>query len=168
MVNKEDSKSQPEIVAEFPTQEAAQQVDSLLKEAGLSSLESLVKTQEAASKTTISQVKTQRNIVKGIVVGGTLGSLLGLIGCLAQLRVSGDPLFSDSSVSTTLSVSLAVGLIGAICASLVGVISASSTPTKSLPSSPKVPSNKFLVSVRGNSAEIEKAKEIIQANGGQL
>lgn len=150
MANKESLRNQFEIIAGFPTQESAQQASDLLKEEGLSSSESLVKTLEAASETTVSQVKTQRNIGKGIVVGGTFGALLGFIGCLARLRVSGNPIFSNDSAFTTLSVSLAIGLIKAICSSLTGVISASSIPPKPLLSIPKTPSHRFLVSVKGN------------------
>jgi hypothetical protein len=155
-------------MGEFSTQEAAQEVNDLLQQEGFSSSQSSTQVLEAASDSSVSQIKTQRNAGRGAITGGIFGALIGLTACIVQVLVSGSPFLPGDSALSILAVSAAAGLIGVISFSLIGVISTSKVPTKPIPNSPVVPSPQYSVTVSGSETDIIKATEIIQTNGGKV
>lgn len=168
MTNQKPLNAERKVIAEFATQEASQETNSILLSEGFSSSQSTQETLAPVSDGSVSQIKTQGNALRGALTGGISGALIGLLACIIRVRESGIPFLPTDSGLSILSVSLAAGVIGAISVSLIGVISASKIPTKPLPNSPKVASPKYTVTVTGDSEQIERATEIISANGGKV
>jgi hypothetical protein len=157
-----------EIAARFPTQESAKQADSLLQEAGFSSRHSLRETSRVEAEPNVGQIQTQGRAETGALTGGVLGALFGLLACVIRVQATGNPFFPGNPNLSMLAVTLGASVIGSVCFSLIGVITTEKKSSRPLVGNPEVASHEFLVTVDGNSSELEKAIEILQKNGGKI
>jgi hypothetical protein len=167
MNSQESLELSKEVVARFPTQEAARQANEILQEAGLSSRQTLQETSRVDAEPNAGEIETQGKAEIGAATGGVLGALLGLLACVVRVQATGSPFLPGNPNLSILAVSMGAAVIGSICFSLIGVITTEKKPPRPLPNNPKVPSHEFLITVNGNQSEIQQAMEIIQKNGGR-
>jgi hypothetical protein len=167
-MNQESLELTKEIVARFPTQESATQADSLLQKAGLSSRHTLQETSRVDAEPNVGQIQTQGRAETGALAGGVLGALFGLLACVIRVQTTGNPFFPGNPSLSMLAVTLGASVIGSVCFSLIGVITTEKKSPRPLVGNPEVSSHEFLVTVNGNSLELEKAIKILQKNGGKI
>ncbi len=111
--------------------------------------------------------KADDGAAAGAVTGGALGGITGLLVGLGALAIPGvGPILLAGAEATAIATTLAGAGIGAAAGGLIGALIGLGIPEeKAKIYSDRVSGGSFLVIVNGNTAEVARAKAIMERNG---
>ena len=153
----------------FATESAATATKTKLAEAGIAIEKITLETENFNPSSQLEDTQAIANLQSGAIAGGVLGALIGLFISLVSTNFAGLGLDALKNWQTIHYLSPFLGAaLGTLAIGLISGLSGASVPKPDAKINDSHQSKRYLVVVKGTTAETSLAKDIIYQQGGTV
>jgi len=151
----------------FKTRQAAEIVQSKLKEAGIEPEKITLEEEDSQSPIRLEDTEAISNLKSGAIAGGVLGALIGLSISLIMTNFADLGLSALSNFQTIHYFAPILGaIVGAVGISLISGLAGGNVPQSNADISNISEAKRHFVVVKGTTEDVNLAKEIMNRQGG--